>query len=207
MFLCFFFSSRRRHTRYWRDWSSDVCSSDLLAASDSRRQPRRPRALVLVPTRELANQVFAVVDPLARALGMSATTIFGGVGQNPQVQALARGVDVVIACPGRLEDLIGQGHCDLGAVEITVLDEADHMADLGFLPGVKRLMDRTPKAGQRLLFSATLENGAGVLVKRYLGNPTTHSVDPAVAPVATMTHHVLQVQSADKAEVVRELAS
>jgi superfamily II DNA/RNA helicase len=178
-----------------------------LAASDSRRTARRPRALVLVPTRELANQVFAVVEPLARALGMSATTIFGGVGQNPQVQALAAGVDVVIACPGRLEDLIGQGHADLGGVEITVLDEADHMADLGFLPGVKRLMDRTPATGQRLLFSATLDNGVDVLVKRYLSNPITHSVDPAVAPVATMTHHVFQVQSADKAEVVRQLAS
>src|SRR4051794_41738740 len=118
---------------------------------------------------------------------MRTTTIFGGVGQNPQVQALAGGIDVLIACPGRLEDLIGQGHCDLGAVEITILDEADHMADLGFLPGVKRLMDRTPKAGQRLLFSATLDNGVDVLVKRYLSNPITHSVDPAVAPVSTMT--------------------
>ncbi|TFV47767.1 DEAD/DEAH box helicase, partial [Blastococcus sp. TF02A-35] len=178
-----------------------------LAASDSRRQARRPRALVLVPTRELANQVFAVVDPLARALGMNATTIFGGVGQNPQVQALANGVDVVIACPGRLEDLIGQGHCDLSAVEITILDEADHMADLGFLPGVKRIMDRTPQTGQRLLFSATLDNGVDVLVKRYLSSPVTHSVDPAVAPVSTMTHHVFQVQNGDKAEVVRQLAS
>ncbi|SHN80536.1 Superfamily II DNA and RNA helicase [Geodermatophilus obscurus] len=178
-----------------------------LATSDSRRQPRRPRALVLVPTRELANQVAAVVDPLARALGMKTTTIFGGVGQNPQVQALAGGIDVLIACPGRLEDLIGQGHCDLSAVEITVLDEADHMADLGFLPGVKRLMDRTPATGQRLLFSATLDNGVDVLVKRYLHAPTTHSVDPAVAPVATMTHHVLRVEAADKPAVVRELAS
>ncbi|RBY91009.1 DEAD/DEAH box helicase [Blastococcus sp. TF02A-30] len=178
-----------------------------LAASDSRRSAKRPRALVLVPTRELANQVFAVVDPLARALGMNATTIFGGVGQNPQVQALAKGVDIVIACPGRLEDLIGQGHCDLGAVEITILDEADHMADLGFLPGVKRLMDRTPKTGQRLLFSATLDNGVDVLVKRYLSNPVTHSVDPAVAPVSTMTHHVFHVQTADKGEVVRQLAA
>ncbi len=177
-----------------------------LATSDSRRQARRPRGLVLVPTRELANQVAAVVDPLARALGLSSTTIFGGVGQNPQVQALARGVDIVIACPGRLEDLIGQGHCDLGAVEITVLDEADHMADLGFLPGVKRLMDRTPKTGQRLLFSATLDNGVDVLVRRYLTTPVTHSVDPAVAPVSTMTHHVLHVSSGDKAAVVRELA-
>src|SRR4051794_3378706 len=178
-----------------------------LAASDSRRTPKRPRALILVPTRELANQVAAVVDPLARALGMKTTTIFGGVGQNPQVQALAGGIDVLIACPGRLEDLIGQGHADLSAVEITILDEADHMADLGFLPGVKRLLDRTPKVGQRLLFSATLDNGVDVLVKRYLDRPTTHSVDPAVAPVATMTHHVFQVQAADKAEVVRQLAS
>ncbi|MGY1743442.1 DEAD/DEAH box helicase, partial [Blastococcus sp. SYSU D01050] len=178
-----------------------------LAASDSRRTPKKPRALVLVPTRELANQVLAVVDPLARALGMKATVVFGGVGQNPQVQALAGGIDVLIACPGRLEDLIGQGHADLSAVEITVLDEADHMADLGFLPGVKRLLDRTPKAGQRLLFSATLDNGVDVLVKRYLSDPTTHSVDPAVAPVSTMTHHVFQVQAADKAEVVRQLAS
>jgi superfamily II DNA/RNA helicase len=178
-----------------------------LATSTTKRQPKRPRSLILVPTRELANQVAAVVDPLARALGMKTTTIFGGVGQNPQVQALAGGIDVLIACPGRLEDLIGQGHCDLGAVEITILDEADHMADLGFLPGVKRLMDRTPKVGQRLLFSATLDNGVDVLIKRYLSNPITHSVDPAVAPVSTMTHHVLQVQSADKGEVVRELAS
>ena len=178
-----------------------------LAASDSRRQPKRPRSLILVPTRELANQVAAVVDPMARALGMRTTTIFGGVGQNPQVQALSNGIDVLIACPGRLEDLIKQGHCDLGAVEITILDEADHMADLGFLPGVKRLMDRTPKVGQRLLFSATLDNGVDVLVKRYLSSPVTHSVDPAVAPVSTMTHHVFQVQNADKGEVVRQLAS
>src|SRR4051795_3801798 len=121
-----------------------------LASSTSKRQAKRPRALILVPTRELANQVNAVVDPLARALGMRSTVVFGGVGQNPQVQALAAGVDVLIACPGRLEDLIGQGHADLGAVEITILDEADHMADLGFLPGVKRLLDRTPKVGQRL---------------------------------------------------------
>ncbi|MCV2488343.1 DEAD/DEAH box helicase [Geodermatophilus sp. YIM 151500] len=177
-----------------------------LAASDGRRQSRRPRGLVLVPTRELANQVFAVVEPLAQALGLSATTVFGGVGQNPQVQALGRGVDIVVACPGRLEDLIGQGHADLRAVEVTVLDEADHMADLGFLPGVKRLMDRTPGAGQRLLFSATLDNGVDVLVRRYLTDPITHSVDPAVAPVATMTHHVLHVQGGDKAAVVRELA-
>src|SRR5439155_9639874 len=126
---------------------------------------------------------------------------------NPQVSALAGGLDVVIACPGRLEDLIGQGHCDLGGIEGTILDEADHLAGLGFLPGVKRIMDRTPKVGQRLLFSATLDNGVDVLVKRYLSNPTTHSVDPAVAPVSTMTHHVFRVDALDKAQIVKELAS
>ncbi len=171
------------------------------------RVAKRPRALVLVPTRELANQVLAVVQPLARAAGLTSTVVFGGVGQNPQVKALAPGVDVLIACPGRLEDLIGQGYCDLSAVEITILDEADHMADLGFLPAVKRLLDRTPEVGQRMLFSATLDNGVDVLVKRYLHQPTTHSVDPAIAPVSTMTHHVFAVSSADKQAVVHELAA
>ena len=171
------------------------------------RRPRQPRGLVLVPTRELANQVLAVVQPLAQSAGLTSAVVFGGVGQNPQVKALAPGVDVLIACPGRLEDLIGQGFCDLSGVEITILDEADHMADLGFLPAVKRLLDRTPKVGQRMLFSATLDNGVDVLVKRYLDRPTTHSVDPAVAPVSTMTHHVFAVTAADKQAVVHELAS
>ncbi|PPK98698.1 helicase-like protein [Kineococcus xinjiangensis] len=178
-----------------------------LAASRTRREAGRPRALVLLPTRELANQVAATVTPLASAVGLRVTTVFGGVGQNPQVQALASGVDVLIACPGRLEDLIRQGHCRLDRVEVTVLDEADHMADLGFLPGVKRLLDATPAGTQRLLFSATLDNGIDVLVKRYLRQPVTHSVDPAVAPVATMEHHVLEVAADAKAGVVRELAS
>ncbi len=171
------------------------------------RRPRQPRGLVLVPTRELANQVLAVVAPLARAAGLTSTVVFGGVGQNPQVKAIAPGVDILIACPGRLEDLIGQGHIDLSGVEVTILDEADHMADLGFLPGVKRLLDRTPGNGQRMLFSATLDNGVDVLVRRYLHDPTTHSVDPAVSPVSTMTHHVFAVSAADKAAVVQQLAS
>ncbi|HUF32420.1 MAG TPA: DEAD/DEAH box helicase [Acidimicrobiales bacterium] len=171
------------------------------------RRARQPRALVLVPTRELANQVLAVVAPLANAARLTSTVVFGGVGQNPQVKALARGVDILIACPGRLEDLIGQGHCDLSAVEITVLDEADHMADLGFLPCVKRILDQTPGNGQRMLFSATLDNGVDVLVRRYLHEPTTHSVDPVVAPVSTMTHHVFSVSAADKPKVVHELAA
>ncbi|MDP9464247.1 MAG: DEAD/DEAH box helicase, partial [Actinomycetota bacterium] len=124
-----------------------------LAASGRRRQSGQPRALILVPTRELANQVMASLNPLAAAMSLRVATIYGGVGQGPQVSALRHGVDIVVACPGRLEDLIGQRHCRLDAVEITVLDEADHMADLGFLPGVKRILDATPAGGQRLLFS------------------------------------------------------
>jgi superfamily II DNA/RNA helicase len=170
------------------------------------RLPRRPRGLVLVPTRELANQVLAVIDPLARRSGLRASVIFGGVGQSPQVEALRRGVDIIVACPGRLEDLIGQGFCTLGDVELTVIDEADHMADLGFLPGVRRLLDRTPRDGQRLLFSATLDNGVDVLIKRYLQNPVTHSVDPVAASAPAMDHHVFTVAHADKAAVVQELA-
>jgi superfamily II DNA/RNA helicase len=178
-----------------------------LASSGNRRQPGRPRALVLVPTRELANQVADTLVPLASAMQLKVTTIIGGVGQGPQVRALQQGVDIVVACPGRLEDLIQQRQCNLGSIEVTVLDEADHMADLGFLPGVKRLLDATPAGGQRMLFSATLDQGVDVLVKRYLDNPTVHSVDPTVAEVTTMTHHVFAVSLSDKPTVVRELAA
>ncbi|MDI6912582.1 DEAD/DEAH box helicase, partial [Nocardioides sp.] len=124
---------------------------------------RRPRGLVLCPTRELANQIDATLAPLAATLGLHTTTIFGGVSQNKQVAALDAGVDIVVACPGRLEDLLNQRLLTLDGVETTVLDEADHMADLGFLPGVKRILDRTPRGGQRLLFSATLDNGVDAL--------------------------------------------
>ncbi|MCA5892113.1 DEAD/DEAH box helicase [Isoptericola sp. NEAU-Y5] len=183
-------------------------AAKAVAAGKPRRRPGRPRALVLCPTRELANQINAVLEPLAAALGLKTTTIFGGVAQSRQVTALAGGVDVVIACPGRLEDLLGQKHLFLDDIEITVLDEADHMADLGFLPGVKRIMDRTPSVGQRLLFSATLDNGVDVLVKRYLKTPVTHSVDDAAAPPPQMTHHILAVSDADaKKDVVHALAS
>ncbi|WP_344653078.1 DEAD/DEAH box helicase, partial [Cryptosporangium japonicum] len=178
-----------------------------LAAAKAPRRAGRPRGLILVPTRELATQVHAVLRPLADAARLSTTTIFGGVGLGKQISVLAGGIDLLVACPGRLEELIRMGHCDLGGIEITVLDEADHMADLGFLPSVKRLLDRTPADGQRLLFSATLDNGVDVLVRRYLHKPVTHSVDPAVAPVATMEHHVFQVASDTKADVVRQLAS
>ena len=179
-----------------------------LAAAGGRRQARRPRALVLCPTRELANQINATVEPLAKSLGLVTTVIFGGVSQGRQVAALDAGVDIVIACPGRLEDLLGQRALTLDGIEITVLDEADHMADLGFLPGVKRIMDKTPKQGQRMLFSATLDNGVDKLVTRYLHQPVTHSVDSAESPVTAMTHHIFAVRDADaKKQLVSELAS
>ncbi|MBD9698007.1 DEAD/DEAH box helicase [Flavimobilis sp. GY10621] len=180
----------------------------LDASRSGRTKPARPRALVLAPTRELASQIDATLAPLAKALGLTTTVIFGGVSQSRQVTALQKGVDVVVACPGRLEDLLGQRHLTLDDIEITVLDEADHMADLGFLPGVKRIMDRTPSQGQRMLFSATLDNGVDVLVKRYLHKPLHHSVDPETSPVTAMTHHVLEVaDAAAKKDLVLALAS
>lgn len=179
-----------------------------LAASGTARRPRRPRALVLCPTRELATQIEATFLPLAKAAGLRTTTIFGGVSQSRQVTALDRGVDVLVACPGRLEDLLRQNLLTLDGVEITVLDEADHMADLGFLPVVRRLMDRTPQRGQRLLFSATLDNGVGTLVDRYLTSPVEHAVDPAAQTVVASTHHVLEVaDAAAKKAVVETLAA
>jgi superfamily II DNA/RNA helicase len=182
----------------------------LVARLDAAKlpaMPRKPRALILAPTRELVGQIEASLLPLARATGLTTRTIFGGVGQGPQVTALKKGVDIVIACPGRLEDLMGQGHCDLSAVEITVLDEADHMADLGFLPGVRRIMDKTPRDGQRLLFSATLDKAIDVLVKRFLRSPVTHEADSAQSPVATMTHHVLHVSREHRVPVLVDLTS
>jgi superfamily II DNA/RNA helicase len=178
-----------------------------LARAGRRPAPRRPRALVLAPTRELASQIAATIKPLADAAGLSTATVFGGVGQNPQVAALKRGVDILIACPGRLEDLIGQGHCSLADVQVTVLDEADHMADLGFLPAVRRLLDQTPKGGQRMLFSATLDNAINVLVKRFLSNPAVHEADSAQSPVAKMDHHVLHVDRELRLAVLLDLVS
>ncbi len=178
-----------------------------LAASRSPRQPKRPRALILAPTRELASQIHEALAPLARATGLKSTTVFGGVGANPQIQALRNGVDVVVACPGRLADHVRSGHCDLGGIEITILDEADHMADLGFLPEVKRLLDKTPERGQRMLFSATLDGGVDVIVKRYLHSPITHSVDSAQSPVANIDHQVLHVGSGDRLAVITDLAA
>jgi superfamily II DNA/RNA helicase len=178
-----------------------------LAGSGKAAQAKRPRGLILVPTRELATQIDTALAPLAAATRLRTVTIFGGVPAGRQVSALRQGVDVVIACPGRLLDLMQSGHVDLTGVEITVLDEADHMADLGFLPGVKRLLDRTPANGQRLLFSATLDRGVDVLVKRYLTDPVVHSVDSAQSPVSTMDHHVLHVDADGRLQVITDLAA
>lgn len=172
------------------------------------RKPNRPLGLVLAPTRELATQINATIEPLAKALGLNTTVIYGGVSQQRQERALKAGVDIVIACPGRLEDLMRQKLVTLESVEITVLDEADHMADLGFLPVVTRILSSTPQDGQRLLFSATLDNGVDKLVKRFLKNEVMHSVDEANSPVAAMTHHVFDVDGVEaKKALVEKLAS
>lgn len=170
-------------------------------------KPGRPRGLVLVPTRELAAQIERALDEPALALGLRIASVVGGSPIKRQADRLARGVDLLIATPGRLQDLILQGSADLSDVLITALDEADHMADMGFLPQVTKLLDRTPKDGQRLLFSATLDGEVDKLVKRYLRSPVTHSTAPPSAAVATMSHHLLYVRKNDKRDVVAEIAS
>jgi superfamily II DNA/RNA helicase len=177
----------------------------VAALADGYTMAGRPRGLVLVPTRELASQVHAVLAPLAQAMGLSVATIYGGTPQSRQVTALRDRTDIVVACPGRLADLIEQGHCHLGDVEVTVVDEADHMADLGFLPVVRRLLAATPSDGQRMLFSATLDNDVDVLVRRFMSDPAVHSVDPDGTPVP-MVHHVLTISAADRLGVVTALA-
>lgn len=173
-----------------------------------KRKAGRPLGLVLAPTRELATQIAATLEPLADAYNLRVTTIFGGVSQNRQVAALRDGVDIVVATPGRLEDLMKQNLLFLDAIEITILDEADHMADLGFLPVVTRILKATPAGGQRLLFSATLDNGVDKLVKQFLVNEKLHSVDEANSPVAAMTHHVFETATPNtKKDLVRALAS
>src|SRR4051812_43240037 len=176
-------------------------------ADGARPRTRAPRALILAPTRELVGQIDAALAPLAAAAGLTTRTVFGGVGQNPQVTALRHGVDILVACPGRLEDLIGQGHCPLDDVQVTVLDEADHMADLGFLPSVRRLLGRTPKRSQRLLFSATLDKAIDTLVKQFLHDPVTHQADSAQSPISTMSHHVLHVDREHRVPILVDLAS
>jgi len=176
--------------------------------SGGRRRAGHPVGLILAPTRELATQIDATLKPLAAAYQLKTTVIFGGVSQNRQVTALKEGVDIIVATPGRLEDLMKQKLLFLDAIEITVLDEADHMADLGFLPVVTRILNATPTDGQRMLFSATLDNGVDKLVSRYLHNEILHSVDEANSPVAAMTHHVFETMSVEsKKQLVQALAS
>ncbi|HSB88275.1 MAG TPA: DEAD/DEAH box helicase [Ilumatobacteraceae bacterium] len=178
----------------------------MALAASGRTKPGRPRALILVPTRELAAQVAAVLTPLAAALRLSCATVFGGVAQSRQVAALRSGVDILIACPGRLEDLIAQRACSLADVQVTVLDEADHMVDLGFLPAVRRLLDATPDGGQRMLFSATLDNSIDAVVRRYLHDPRVCAITPAPSEATEVVHHLLAVTTVDKGAVVREVA-
>lgn len=167
----------------------------------------RPRALVLVPTRELAQQVSTALAPYARALGLRLATVVGGVSIERQIQTLRRGADVAVATPGRLTDLIRRGACGLGDVATTVIDEADLMADMGFMPQITALLDQVPADGQRMLFSATLDGDVDRLVRRYLVDPAEHSVDPPVAAVSAMSHHLLHLTAADKPDVVAEIAA
>jgi superfamily II DNA/RNA helicase len=176
-------------------------------ASSSRREKAQPRGLVLVPTRELAMQVADVVAPLARIAGLSLVLVAGGMPYAPQILAFSRGVDLVVATPGRLIDLMDQRAADLSRIEITVLDEADHMADLGFLPAVSQILDTVPDRGQRLLFSATLDKAVDRLVRNYLQQPVVHQVDTGQASVPLMSHHLVNIAPQHKAELTAELAS
>ncbi|WP_084781028.1 DEAD/DEAH box helicase [Planobispora rosea] len=169
--------------------------------------PGRPRAVILVPTRELAMQVTDALEPLGRGLSLRMKTVVGGMSMGRQIEALRRGVEIVVATPGRLTDLIQQGECSLEDVQVTVLDEADHMCDLGFFPVVSALLQQTPAGSQRLLFSATLDGDVDKLVKRFLTDPVTHSLAPATSPVDTMEHHVLEVHRDDKFPVTAEIAN
>ncbi|CAM5571077.1 DEAD/DEAH box helicase [Streptomyces viridifaciens] len=180
----------------------------VLARTAGRRaEPRRPLALVLVPTRELAQQVTDALTPFAHALRLRMAAVVGGMSIGRQTHALNHGAEVVVATPGRLKDLIQRGDCQLDEVGITVLDEADQMADMGFLPQVTELLDQVAEGGQTMLFSATLDRNVDRLVRRFLKDPVTHSVDPSAGAVSTMEHHVLHVQNSDKAATIAHIAS
>lgn len=175
-----------------------------LAGTTSRATA--PRALVLVPTRELAVQVRDAIEPLGHVVGVKTVAVFGGAPLGRQIQALARGVDVVVATPGRLLDLIERRACTLANIEITVLDEADHMADMGFLPDVTKLLNMTPAGTQRMLFSATLDGAVGRVVRDYLNDPVARAVDAAISHVETMEHRALVVRHEEKVDVLAEMA-
>nr|WP_307849456.1 DEAD/DEAH box helicase [Qaidamihabitans albus] len=179
----------------------------LTRLDGGKARPKRPRALVLVPTRELAMQVADALTPLAKTLGLWCRTVVGGMAFNRQAEALSRGVDLLIATPGRLSDHVRQGTCVLGDVNFVALDEADQMADMGFLPQVREILDLTPPRGQRLLFSATLDGDVKRLVDAYLADPVTHSVAPVTASVTTMEHHLLQVSHQEKQDILAEIGA
>ncbi|MEU8850674.1 DEAD/DEAH box helicase [Streptomyces sp. NPDC048564] len=179
----------------------------LARTAGQRAEPRQPLALVLVPTRELAQQVTDALTPYARSVNLRLATIVGGMSIGRQVNALRAGAEMVVATPGRLKDLIDRGDCRLDAVDITVLDEADQMADMGFMPQVTALLDQVRPGGQRMLFSATLDRNVDLLVRRYLSDPVVHSVDPSAGAVTTMEHHILHVHDADKHRTTTEIAA
>ncbi|GHH94266.1 DEAD/DEAH box helicase [Streptomyces capillispiralis] len=180
----------------------------LLARTAGRRaEPRQPLALVLVPTRELAQQVTDALTPYARSLRLRMATVVGGMSIGKQAGTLRAGAEVVVATPGRLKDLIDRGDCRLDEVAITVLDEADQMTDMGFMPQVTRLLDQVRADGQRMLFSATLDRNVDQLVRRYLSDPVVHSVDPSAGAVTTMEHHVLHIDDTDKRRTTTEIAA
>ncbi|MFI6514141.1 DEAD/DEAH box helicase [Spirillospora sp. NPDC050679] len=179
----------------------------LARLAGRRAEPTRPLALVLVPTRELATQVTTALQPYADSVKLRTATVVGGLSIGRQSQALRRGAEVVVATPGRLADLIDRRDCDLSQVEITVLDEADQMADMGFLPQVTRLLEQVRPGGQRMLFSATLDRNVDRLVRRFLADPVTHSVDPSAGAVTTMEHHLLHVSDTDKFAVTAEIGA
>jgi superfamily II DNA/RNA helicase len=179
----------------------------LARTAGQRAEPGQPLALVLVPTRELAQQVTDALTPYARNLRLRLTTVVGGMSIGRQVNALRAGAEVVVATPGRLKDLINRGACRLDQVAVTVLDEADQMADMGFMPQVTALLDQVRPGGQRMLFSATLDRNIDLLVRRYLTDPVVHSVDPSAGAVTTMEHHVLHVQNTDKHATTTEIAA
>ncbi|GAA0496961.1 DEAD/DEAH box helicase [Streptomyces sp. NPDC046215] len=179
----------------------------LSTLAGGHTEKKRPRGLILTPTRELAMQVADALQPYGDVLGLKMKVVCGGTSMGNQIYALERGVDILVATPGRLRDILNRGAATLDKVQVTVLDEADQMADMGFLPEVTEILDQVPAGGQRLLFSATLENEIDTLVKRYLVNPVTHEVDAAQGAVTTMTHHVLVVKPKDKAPVTAAIAA
>jgi superfamily II DNA/RNA helicase len=176
-----------------------------MVARVGKARPFFPRALVLAPTRELAEQIQVELAPLARARGRNIMSIYGGVGYEPQRRAIRKGADIVVACPGRLADLVNQGDIQLKEVDFVVIDEADRMADMGFLPEVKRLLDQTASNRQTLLFSATLDGDIDQLTKRYQNDPARHEIGDPEPDITSMHHMFWRVESEDRMEHTAEL--